>query len=274
MVAFEALVVRKTPAVVSVARRIVPDSEDARDVAQMVFLRVWEQLDRYDEKYSFNTWLYRIATNLAIDFLRSARSRERAHGATLHIVRQREEATGSETSRAAEDGEVARLFRRRASGSRASRRRRSSCARWRTRTRARSPRSSVAASRRCATISSTPAGSCGGRSRRSARGSSPPRPGTADEVRFGSTPFPAPAGRRANGSPATSTSGSRREERSAVRAHLVDCAACRARGLGAGPGAALRASSTDPVAGRGCRSGLAGGDARGIALRPFGRGSS
>jgi RNA polymerase sigma-70 factor (ECF subfamily) len=112
MVSFETLVSRKTAAVVSVARRIVPDPEDARDVAQMVFLRVWEQLDRYDEKYSFNTWLYRIATNLAIDFLRSSRSREKAHGATLHLVRQREEATNGETSRAAEDGEVASLFRR------------------------------------------------------------------------------------------------------------------------------------------------------------------
>jgi RNA polymerase sigma-70 factor (ECF subfamily) len=112
MVSFETLVSRKTAAVVSVARRIVSDSEDARDVAQMVFLRVWEQLDRYDEKYSFNTWLYRIATNLSINFLRSSRSRERAHGATLHIVRQREEATNGDSSRAAEDGEVASLFRR------------------------------------------------------------------------------------------------------------------------------------------------------------------
>jgi RNA polymerase sigma-70 factor (ECF subfamily) len=60
MVAFEALVLRKTPAVVSVARRIVGNAEDARDVAQMAFLRVWEQLSRYDETYSFNTWLYRI----------------------------------------------------------------------------------------------------------------------------------------------------------------------------------------------------------------------
>ncbi len=110
MVAFETLVTRKTPAVVSLARRIVGNSEDARDVAQMVFLRVWNELHRYDEKYSFNTWLYRIATNLSIDFLRSSRSRERAHGATLHLVREREESTASEATRNAEDAELARLF--------------------------------------------------------------------------------------------------------------------------------------------------------------------
>src|SRR6202165_785625 len=81
--AFETLVVRKTPAVVAVARRILGDREEARDVAQMVFLRVWEQLGRYDETYSFNTWLYRISTNLAIDFLRSSSSREKAHVGSL-----------------------------------------------------------------------------------------------------------------------------------------------------------------------------------------------
>ena len=112
MVAFEALVVRKTPAVVSVARRVLGDAEDARDVAQMVFVRVWEQIARYDDQYSFNTWLYRIATNLSIDYLRSSRSRQRAHGATLHVVRRREESTAAETTRATEDGEVSRLFRR------------------------------------------------------------------------------------------------------------------------------------------------------------------
>ena len=110
MAAFEALVTRKTAAVVAVARRVLGNAEDARDVAQMVFVRVWEELHRYDETYSFNTWLYRIATNLAIDFLRSLRSRERAHGATLHLVRLREEATAGETSRLAEDRELARIF--------------------------------------------------------------------------------------------------------------------------------------------------------------------
>lgn len=110
MVAFETLVTRKTAAVVSLARRIVGNGEDARDVAQMVFLRIWNELHRYDEKYSLNTWLYRIATNLSIDFLRSARSRERAHGATLHLVREREESTASEATRDAEVAELARLL--------------------------------------------------------------------------------------------------------------------------------------------------------------------
>lgn len=112
LVAFESLVGRKTPAVISVARRILGNAEDARDVAQMVFLRVWEQLHRYDEQYSFNTWLYRITTNLSIDFLRSARSREKAHGATLFLVRARQEETADDASRLLEDGELSRLFHR------------------------------------------------------------------------------------------------------------------------------------------------------------------
>ena len=111
-IAFETLVLRKTPAVVSVARRIIGDAEEARDVAQLVFLRVWDSIARYDEKYSFNTWLYRIATNLSIDFLRANRSRERAHGATLHLVRRREEALEDEATRALESSQVAELFER------------------------------------------------------------------------------------------------------------------------------------------------------------------
>jgi RNA polymerase sigma-70 factor, ECF subfamily len=110
MLSFETLVTRKTPAVVSLARRIVGNGEDARDVGQMVFLRVWSELHRYDERYSLNTWLYRIATNLSIDFLRSARSRERAHGATLHLVQEREQLTAADATRTAEDAELARLF--------------------------------------------------------------------------------------------------------------------------------------------------------------------
>lgn len=111
-VAFEALVARKTPVVLSLARRILGDAEDARDVAQMVFLRIWGELHRYDESYSFNTWLYRISTNLAIDFLRSSRSRRRAHGASLYLVQLREQSSSVSTTRALEEAELSRLFER------------------------------------------------------------------------------------------------------------------------------------------------------------------
>ena len=47
-----------------------------------------QRLDRYDPRYSFSTWLYRIGTNLAIDLLRSRSSRERTHKAhTEHRLR-------------------------------------------------------------------------------------------------------------------------------------------------------------------------------------------
>jgi RNA polymerase sigma-70 factor (ECF subfamily) len=68
--------------------RILADDAEAWDVVQMAFLKAWQKLDRYNPKYSFTTWLYRIGTNLAIDLLRSRTSRERAHEAgTEHRLR-------------------------------------------------------------------------------------------------------------------------------------------------------------------------------------------
>ena len=68
--------------------RILSDETEAWDVVQMAFLKAWQRIDRYDPRYSFSTWLYRIGTNLAIDLLRSRGSRERAHKAgTEHRLR-------------------------------------------------------------------------------------------------------------------------------------------------------------------------------------------
>ncbi|MCC6670244.1 MAG: sigma-70 family RNA polymerase sigma factor [Planctomycetes bacterium] len=47
--------------------------EDARDVTQEAFLRLYRSLDRYDFQRNFYTWFYRIVLNLAIDQLRRAR---------------------------------------------------------------------------------------------------------------------------------------------------------------------------------------------------------
>ena len=55
------------------ARNMVPHDEDARDLVQEAFLRVFRNLDRFNFKNEFGTWLYRIVTNLAIDHLRKRR---------------------------------------------------------------------------------------------------------------------------------------------------------------------------------------------------------
>jgi RNA polymerase sigma-70 factor (ECF subfamily) len=68
--AFEELVLRKRERVVRTAYQITGDLEDARDVAQWVFVRLWKVLRRFDPGRRFDTWLYRITVNAAIDFLR------------------------------------------------------------------------------------------------------------------------------------------------------------------------------------------------------------
>jgi RNA polymerase sigma-70 factor (ECF subfamily) len=50
--------------------RMLNQRQEAEDVVQETFLRVYTNLDRYDENQKFSTWIYRIATNLCIDRLR------------------------------------------------------------------------------------------------------------------------------------------------------------------------------------------------------------
>ena len=68
--AFEELVLRKRERVVRTAYQITGDLEDARDVAQWVFVRLWKVLRRFDPGRRFDTWIYRITVNAAIDLLR------------------------------------------------------------------------------------------------------------------------------------------------------------------------------------------------------------
>jgi RNA polymerase sigma-70 factor, ECF subfamily len=52
------------------AYRMLSSRQEAEDVVQDTFLRVYKNLDRYDDTMKFSTWIYRIATNLCIDRLR------------------------------------------------------------------------------------------------------------------------------------------------------------------------------------------------------------
>jgi len=73
--AFEELVRRYDRDVLRLALNLVPRREDARDIYQESFLRVYRNLHRFRFECSFYTWLYRIVTNTGLDHLRRRSSR-------------------------------------------------------------------------------------------------------------------------------------------------------------------------------------------------------
>ena len=75
--AFEALLCRYEKPVFNAAYRMLNDREDARDVAQTVFLKAYEKLGDFDPRYRFFSWIYRIALNESVNCLnRRGRSEE------------------------------------------------------------------------------------------------------------------------------------------------------------------------------------------------------
>lgn len=93
--AFELLVRRKTSKVYAVCYRIIGNAEDAKDISQLVFLKLWENLEKYDPQYAFDTWLYRMVTNVAIDYMRNKQSRENAVNSNLRLVKTSSDAEQS-----------------------------------------------------------------------------------------------------------------------------------------------------------------------------------
>jgi RNA polymerase sigma-70 factor (ECF subfamily) len=71
----EVLVRRYQVRLVSHVTRMVGNRDDAMDLSQEIFLRVFQALDRFNPAYKFSTWLFRIAGNAAIDHLRKRRLR-------------------------------------------------------------------------------------------------------------------------------------------------------------------------------------------------------
>jgi RNA polymerase sigma-70 factor, ECF subfamily len=67
---FTELVRRYEKRLVNYVFRITHRYEEAHDLAQEIFVKVYLALDRYDPKYQFSTWLFRIAQNASIDALR------------------------------------------------------------------------------------------------------------------------------------------------------------------------------------------------------------
>jgi RNA polymerase sigma-70 factor (ECF subfamily) len=72
--AFEALVERYQKPMFNVALRIINDHEDAADVTQAAFVKAYENLNQFDPRYKFYSWLYRITVNGSLNFI-NARQR-------------------------------------------------------------------------------------------------------------------------------------------------------------------------------------------------------
>ena len=94
--AFEGLLSRYEKPVFNAAYRMLNNPEDARDVTQTVFLKVIENLDSFDPKYKFFSWIYRIALNESINCLKKQNRLDPLDREPVSETIGPEEQTGSE----------------------------------------------------------------------------------------------------------------------------------------------------------------------------------
>ena len=74
--AFEQLLLEHQTNVYNLCYRMAGHPDDARDLSQETFLRAWRCLDQYQFASAFSTWLYRLCSNICIDFLRRRRRQQ------------------------------------------------------------------------------------------------------------------------------------------------------------------------------------------------------
>ncbi len=74
--AFRLLVERHQAFVYSLSYRFVGTVGDAEDITQEAFIRLWRNLYRYRYEIKLTTWLYKIVSNLCLDFLKSGYTRQ------------------------------------------------------------------------------------------------------------------------------------------------------------------------------------------------------
>jgi RNA polymerase sigma-70 factor, ECF subfamily len=73
--AFRVLVERHSHALFRLAYRMTANEHDAEDLVQETFLRAYKQINRFDGRAAFGTWLYRICANCSLDLLRTKKNR-------------------------------------------------------------------------------------------------------------------------------------------------------------------------------------------------------
>ena len=94
--AFEMLLARYEKPVFNAAYRMLNSPDDARDVTQTVFLKVFEHLDQYDPKYRFFSWIYRITLNESINWLKKTNRLDALDGDTVDTASGPEQEASNE----------------------------------------------------------------------------------------------------------------------------------------------------------------------------------
>jgi RNA polymerase sigma-70 factor, ECF subfamily len=74
--AFEILVNRHQRRILNLIFRLIGNRTQAEDVAQDVFVQIWQAAEEYKPRAKFTTWVYRITANLCLDLLKSAHHRQ------------------------------------------------------------------------------------------------------------------------------------------------------------------------------------------------------
>ena len=80
---FDMLVGRHQRTIFNLALRMVRDSDDAADIAQSVFVKAYENLEKFDPQFRFFSWLYRIAVNESLNALEQKKRFEGLEGNDL-----------------------------------------------------------------------------------------------------------------------------------------------------------------------------------------------
>jgi RNA polymerase sigma-70 factor (ECF subfamily) len=86
--AFEVVVDAYGGLVLGIAWRVVRDRQEAEDVAQEVFLRLYRVFDRYDPSRPFLPWLKRVAMNLTLNLVSGKARKARKRTASLEILKE------------------------------------------------------------------------------------------------------------------------------------------------------------------------------------------
>ncbi len=80
--AFGELICQNERKIYALTFRMVGNREDAEDLAQEAFLNAWRGLQSFQGESSFSTWVYRLATNACIDYIRRQKRRQEVEDTT------------------------------------------------------------------------------------------------------------------------------------------------------------------------------------------------